>query len=289
MALISGAAIAAFIGLRNLPDTECAFLHYDPPVVSADGIQYCGEDETPTFIDLSRLTFPIEMEMKTAGDAVIGEPVDVTLSFTSTSGSDILPHELAITHTEKLHLLLIDPSLTDYHHIHPVADNASGTWSFSFTPEKPGTYKFFAEFVLTRTQQQVVGVGEILVDSRDRPTVRFADASGVMESGYTFALEKTPRQLKVGSESQFRLRVSREDGQPVELQPVMGAYAHLVAFDEDRDGYAHLHPKFTGKEKDAVPELAFTMLTDKPGKYRLWAQVKLEDEERFWPFDLVIQ
>ncbi|MEM9226881.1 MAG: hypothetical protein AAGA45_02845, partial [Verrucomicrobiota bacterium] len=117
---ITLAAVAVYLGLRNLPDTECAFLHYDPPVLDADGIQYCGSDETPTFLDLTRLRFPVEMKLASfPEDAVQGKPVELTLSFTTSSGSEILPHEHAITHTKKLHLLAIDPMLEDYHHLHP--------------------------------------------------------------------------------------------------------------------------------------------------------------------------
>jgi hypothetical protein len=37
-------------------------------------------------------------------------------------------------HTKKLHLLVVDPSLTDYHHIHPVAGKNAGEFVFNFTP-----------------------------------------------------------------------------------------------------------------------------------------------------------
>ncbi|MEM9227960.1 MAG: hypothetical protein AAGA45_08315, partial [Verrucomicrobiota bacterium] len=111
----------------------------------------------------------------------------------------------------------------------------------------------------------------------------------VLENEYTFDLAIQPQQPVTTSESQFALTVTRPDGEAVTLEPVMGSWAHLVAFDAERDGYAHLHPKFTGKEKDAAPELAFTMLTDKPGTYRLWAQVKIDGVERFAPFALEVR
>ncbi len=289
--LISAAAVAAFIGLRSMPDTECAFLHYDAPQIDADGIQYCGEDETPTFLNLSRLRFPLDMEVKLDGTPTQGQPLAVSLSFASSSGTDIFPHEMAVSHTEKLHLLVIDPTLDDYHHLHPVPDATSGQWNFSFTPQRSGTYTLFAEFVLARTQQQLVAVGEINVAPSEQAQVALVQprTDAVSVSGYTARLDIQPEQPGVSRECKFILSMQGDDGQPVELEPVMGAYAHMVAFDEDRDGYAHLHPKYTGKEKDAQPELAFTMLTDKPGTYRLWAQVKLAGVERFYPFELRIE
>ena len=75
----------------------------------------------------------------------------------------------------------------------------------------------------------------------------------------------------------------------MKLFPVMAAYAHLVAFDPARTGFAHLHPMETGHEKDASPELHFRFRTDKPGRYRLWAQFDSGAGERFVPFDIFVR
>jgi hypothetical protein len=67
----------------------------------------------------------------------------------------------------------------------------------------------------------------------------------------------------------------------------MGAYAHLVAFDEQRSGFAHLHPQTDelNTPPDAVkPELKFKVLIPKSGRYVIWAQVKIAGDEEFIPF-----
>jgi len=68
---------------------------------------------------------------------------------------------------------------------------------------------------------------------------------------------------------------------------VMGAYAHLVAFDEARSGFAHLHPVETDltKKPDAIrPELSFKIMIPSAGRYVIWAQVNLDGSEVFAPF-----
>ena len=41
-------------------------------------------------------------------------------------------------------------------------------------------------------------------------------------------------------DSTFKAR--DESGMSLKLRPVMGAHAHMVAFDWERKGFAHLHP-----------------------------------------------
>ena len=38
-------------------------------------------------------------------------------------GSPLAADEVALSHTEKIHLLAVDPSLDDYQHLHPVPDS----------------------------------------------------------------------------------------------------------------------------------------------------------------------
>ena len=67
----------------------------------------------------------------------------------------------------------------------------------------------------------------------------------------------------------------------------MGAFAHLVAFDEARSGFAHLHPnEFNlSQQPDAVkPVLNFKIMIPAAGNYVIWAQLNLGGREVFVPF-----
>ena len=57
----------------------------------------------------------------------------------------VTPAELIETHTRKIHLLVIDGSLTDYHHEHPQPAATPGDYVFDFTPAKPGPYLAWAD------------------------------------------------------------------------------------------------------------------------------------------------
>lgn len=281
--LITLAAGGLFVGLRALPDTECGFLHYDPPVVDGDGIQYCGDDQ-PVFVEVRELKYPVKTKLTTSADPSVGQPVEVTLEFKSDGGRMIAPMDLAVTHTELMHVLVVDPTRKDYHHVHPEPLGQTGQWQFTFTPERPGPYTVFAEFVPSRTQQVVMAEAEIGV-AGNTPT---GGQPLNLPEGWTAELDIEPKTPTVNQEARLRLKISREDGQPAALEPVMGAWAHLVAFDEGVSGFAHLHPKFTGREKDAAPQLEFVFSTHRPGDYKIWAQVKVDGEERFIPFETAV-
>jgi hypothetical protein len=274
-----------YFGLRAIPGTTCTFLHYDQTQVTADGIQFCGSGAAP-FVDLSRMPFPITVKLTADRPAAVGEMANYTLSLEAADGKTLRPSELAVTHTQKLHLLLIDPSLEDYQHIHPVPVGDSGEWTFSFAPQRPGAYKLFAEFVPALTLHEVIGETEITAPGAPLPgTIR--GLKPYSDGEYIYTLNAPDGGPTPGVDATLTFSVQRKGGGNVTLEPVMGAPAHLAAFDQDLRGYAHLHPAPTGLENDPHrPELSFAFNTSLPGRYRVWAQVQLDGRQRFVPFDL---
>ena len=78
---------------------------------------------------------------------VIGYAAIVTLRFAKPDGTPVLLSELIETHTKKIHLLINNRSLGDYHHEHPAPTATPGEYQFSFTPTRPGPYRIWADVV----------------------------------------------------------------------------------------------------------------------------------------------
>ena len=109
----------------------------------------------------------------------------------------------------------------------------------------------------------------------------------VERDGYRFALVPGAQPVRAKQPVDLKLVITRADGGAVPMQPVMGAFAHLVAFDEARSGFAHLHPTETdlAKPPDPLrPVLNFKVTIPSPGRYVIWAQVKIDGREIFVPF-----
>jgi hypothetical protein len=109
-------------------------------------------------------------------------------------------------------------------------------------------------------------------------------------AGYTFALQFADGKIIAGQPGMARLTVTDADGQSVaQLEPVMGAFVHMVGFNEDRSEIAHIHPM--GKEPATAaerggPTLEFHINFATSGYKKLFAQVKIDGKPVFAPFGI---
>ncbi len=281
---------ALYFILRALPDAQCGFLHYEE-IVNADGsIEFCATNHAG-FLDLTRLQYPVEMVISLANESIPGMKQVVTLELFTPGGAPIAPHELAITHTKKMHVMLIDPALQDYHHVHPQADGLNGRYTFEFTPNRAGVYRVLVEIVPLRTRRQVIATGEIAVAGAPS-AVQFANQTQCLVDGVCFNLRGPSERLRSGSDYRLDLQVSTVDGTVVELQEIMGAKGHMVAFDGAGKGFAHMHPVdsvLAARSAGIEPELAFFFNVPNPGWYRLFAQVQVKGRQLFGHFDLKVE
>ncbi len=288
LAWITTGAIAVFLFLRFLP-TGTNLNHMDFRVTAKNSIDFC-DPLNPQFIPVIAVASPVTMAI-TSVDAplTLGVEGRFTLTLKTASGKVIAPEDLVVVHTKRLHLLIADPTLTDYQHVHPEPGRTRGEWLFSFTPRRNGAYRVFADFTpvatgrsLYASAEAAAAQGPVLMEVFRQTPAWTAD-----RDGFHFAL--TPGALPVGAGKplDLKLSVTRPDGGAVALAPVMGAFAHLVAFDEARSGFAHLHPKeidLTKQPDERRPELNFKITIPRAGRYVIWAQVNAGGREMFVPF-----
>ena len=238
----------------------------------------------------------VVMTASTAGPLRPGRKADarVTLALKKT-GAPVTPPQLLVMHTEKIHLLIIDAAtLTDYHHEHPTLTEVDGQYAFSFTPRTAGPYWIFADIVPAETSIQEYAVADLPAGAAlktDPPPDQGTRLTCVVD-GFTFTLAFRSKQLVAGQPHDATLAVAGPDGKPFrQLEPLMAAYAHLVAFHEDRRTVLHIHPSGPepGKPADrGGPTLPVTVYAPKPGFYRLFAQVQIEGRSRFAPFNITV-
>jgi hypothetical protein len=258
----------------------------------------CGMPlDQPLRIQLSPRTAPpihtVDAVIRSRARPEVGKPLDAMLHLAYMgSGSPVPPADLRVVHTERIHLLAIDASLTDYHHIHPQPTRALGDYTFTFIPAKPGPYRFWADLRTAGTGFQEYAVTDLTAQTKpapleDRRTVLTAKAEGLV---YTLRFEK--RAITLDAPVRARLRVTYPNGRPfTQLEPIMGTFAHLVAFNEDRKTVVHIHPTgaiaLTPTDR-AGPELEFLFYPTAPGFHRLFAQVQIKGTSRFAPFGVTV-
>lgn len=285
-AWITAGAIAVFAALRFLPTgTNLSHMDFRVDPRSGTAIEFC-DPLNPQFIPVLSVRSPVVMAVRTIEPATIGREARATITLQTASGKAIAPADLVVTHTRPLHLMLVDPSLSDYQHVHPEPGKTPGEWTFAFTPKQAGVYRIFADFTPAATGRGLYASVDLAVGGGrgDAPALR-ANTT-VEQGGYRFTLTPAQATVRAGQPTDLRFSIQQAAGNPVPLEPVMDAFAHLVAFDEARAGFAHLHPADEpNKPLDPrAPSLSFKLTIPQPGRYVVWAQVNLAGRETFVPF-----
>ena len=286
---ITLAAVSLYVFFRFLP-TGTDLNHMDFRVTGKNAIEMC-DPSNPQFISVIAATSPVALTVKTAAAPAAGREVQVTVRMTTANNKLIAPEDLVVMHTRKLHLLIADPSLTDYQHLHPEPTRVPGEWSFTFTPKLGGIYRIFADFTPAATNRSLYANVDLVVAGEQLSTPELAAAMTPSWIGQrdAYRLELVPgtRQIRAGQATDLKFSVTNTGGGAVGLEPVMDAYAHLVAFDTTRSGFAHLHPMDAdlGVAPDSIkPTLSFKITIPAAGRYVIWAQLKINGREKFVPF-----
>jgi hypothetical protein len=179
-----------------------------------------------------------------------------------------------VEQTKKLHLYVVRTDLAVFRHLHPTMA-PDGTWSAPLTLSEPGEYRVLTEFVA----RDEGGNGDfIMLGTRNRvpgpwrpepvPTSRTGDDGTV-----TVAARGT---VAVGTDGRLELQVRDAARRPVELGSYLGTFAHLTGFHIESGSAVHLHPMGEPQVDDAATRLSFHTEFEKPGSYRLFAQVRVD-------------
>ncbi len=243
--------------------------------------------------DHSVPTASIKAEIVSPATHAAGKTAATVLRLMSNDGRPITPEQLQVAHTEKLHLLVVDETLTDYHHEHPVAAKKPGEYTFDFSPRVGGTYSIWADVVPTATGRQEYARTHVKVDgppARKDQTLNTTAVAG----GYRFTLTtENDEPLQAGKATIVKIKVTTLEGKDfTALEPVMGAFAHMVAFPEDLASVTHVHPM--GKEPETAterggPQLSFHVEPAKAGFAKLFLQTQIGGQEVYAAFGQMVQ
>ena len=231
----------------------------------------------------------LRLGLTAAGPFAVGRPQQVTLTLTDlASGKPMGADDLAVAHTKRLHLLIVDASLSDYQHIHPVPDPARpGQWRFDFAPRFARTYRVWADVTRPSGKQEYVGA-ELAAGKETAPAPTTATTLSAKADGLTFRLS-FPKPLKVGEAVEGNIAIAdAATGKPFAgLQPIMGAFGHIVAFAGDWDSIEHVHPLGvvpTSESARSGPTIRFHLKPEKAGVLKLFAQIEANGHETIVPF-----
>ena len=160
------------------------------------------------------------------------QPVSFTI--TGPDGHAVTAYDAQ--HEKLLHLIAVRRDATGFQHVHPTMA-ADGRWSTELDLT-PGPWRIFADFKATEGAALTLGA-DLQVAGAYRPAAPRPDTRTASVDGFTVTLAG---DLVAGGDTVLRPQVTR-GGQPVELEPYLGALGHLVALRRGDLAYLHVHPE----------------------------------------------
>lgn len=235
----------------------------------------------------------VKSEIVPVANHTAGKSVATVIRLTGADGKPLSLDQLEVAHTEKIHLLVIDQSLTDYHHLHPGAGDKPGEYRFDFAPKFGGTYHVWADLVPKATGKQEYSETTLKVDGPPGTPNNTVNTKAEVD-GYRFDFTtENNAPLQSGKATMVMVKVTGPDGLEFsKLEPVMGAFAHLVAFPADLASVTHIHPMGaepkTAEERGG-PDLSFHVEPDKPGYQKFFLQTQIDGKDKFAAFGLKVE
>lgn len=281
---IGGAAHSAMMGISGLAGVIPHFLT-------------CGMTMLPTALSMTVLKDEpqqlasagggMRVEMLANAPLEAGKPAHLHIRLKAGDGHYLTADELEVTHTQKLHLLVVDQSLGDYHHVHPQPTNQPDVFEVDFTPRTSNRYTAWADFTPALDgRNRVIATQLPSINQRNVPaTVRVnneASAEGIQASW------SSDSPLRQGEGAMVHVELRDAAGKPItDLEPVMGAYAHLVGFSADGKTLVHSHPLGEEPKTSAErggPRLDFHVEPHVAGATQFYLQVQRGGQEVMLPF-----
>lgn len=278
---ITAATLAGFFFAINLRGDQ-----QPTPAVTAGPSLHGEHEQAVPLASVKSEILPIES--RTAGKSV---PTVIRLS--GLDGKPVTLEQLELAHTEKIHLLVIDQSMTDYQHLHPVAGDKPGEFRFDFAPKVGGPYHIWADIVPKATGKQEYSKTTLKVEGPPGTPTNSVNTRAEVD-GYRFDLTtENNAPLQTGKATMVKVKVTGPDSRDFSnLEPVMGAFAHMVAFPADLESVTHVHPMGAEPKTAAErggPELSFHVEPDKAGYQKFFLQVQIGGKDKFAAFGLNVE
>ena len=226
-------------------------------------------------------------------------------------------------HGKLMHMFLVkETDLDAFAHLHPVPRDGTAAFEIDLPPLPAGRYHVFGDIVHESGYAQTLVAKVDVSGLRATLSRRTADAddawfvgAAVPESasatlhlsgGRSIGWQRGPAPIVAGVERLLRFTARDASGVPLALEPYMGMLGHVAVARREGDVFAHLHPsgsvsmaalqKFSSaagphalhRAMSAAGEVSTLYAFPRPGRYRVWVQMKTGGEVITGAFDATV-
>lgn len=195
-----------------------------------------------------------------------GKPNELSFSITK----DDKNVALDIVHEKKIHLLIVNEELTWFDHIHPEAQK-NGNYTVTETFPYSGKYLLYTDFkasnsTTTVNKQEIDVAGNVAANpanTKNKWVSKVDDYKVTLVNGNDFKTNRAQHfDIFIEKDGKF---ITAKD-----LQPYLGAVAHVIVIGKTDKDFLHVHP--TSNEKYPIHgETRF----EKDGVYRMWVEFQI--------------
>lgn len=173
---------------------------------------------------------------------------------------------LNIHHEKLLHMIVFDPALAEFQHVHPEFKNDKWVVDLDFSTN--GRYWIYLHgFSADHEKEFTINTRLTVKGGKPaNPIISLGDQR-VGASGFS-KVTLSPEVLKAKRDVMPVLTFSRTNGERPELTPYLGALAHVVVAGQEGNSFLHVHP-MEGRNPN---QLMLHTKFPKEGEYRVWVQ-----------------
>jgi hypothetical protein len=277
--LLDGAFIARALAAAPRAATHVCPMHADVRAASPGTCPRCGMALVPLKPGSGR---DYRLDVETSSEPSVGRPIRLTLTVRDPETKAVV-RDFAVVHEKRFHLFVLSQDLNHYDHMHP-EQQPDGSFALDITLPQAGAYKLFADFQPEGGTPQVIPhafatrgfPGDVTAS-----TARLVPDSVLKNTAGTMSVQLALPDggLVAGREERFAYQVTdARTGRPVrDIEPYLGAWGHSLIMSEDLEHDVHAHPLEAGTDQPGAqggPILTFKAILPRPGRYRIWTQIK---------------
>lgn len=285
----------------DLPSTEI-YSCVDHPEIARVGAGNrcpdCGKTlrprRFPYSVVFTRVDSPtLHLDLKSDKSPQAGQETRLTFRLSDKNGEPVGSDDLVVSHSSRIHLLLVDEKGGDFQHAIPESGNEPGTFATTFHPASSAGYRAWVVAVPAATRLTeylpwtIPGSTAAVSDELRAPEFGAFSASDEGISVHLLAGGSGPLRIEAGRTNLVRIHVSGAGGEPLrDLEPLWNAFAHLTLVAWDFHAAHQVHSvggEILSPDLRGGPEFSFKLHPPKPGWWRLYLQLRIEGRIRTFP------
>lgn len=210
-----------------------------------------------------QVEYPVELKVR-PGHAPAGQRVELEFRILDPKSGEPA-NQFEVIHEKIFHLFLISQDLQYFTHEHPER-TSDGTFKLPVTLPRPGLYRMLADFYPTGGTPQLVPLTLTTSGYRGPLVAATLEPDLTPKRGENLEVELRlePEQPIAGKKTMMFFTLKPGDG----LEPLLGAWGHMLAASNDLVDAIHSHPAIAG----GGPQMQFNVFFPREATYRVWGQ-----------------